>query len=123
MPQPFNPDAKTQGTLKAAVTEAHVWLVNQYETSYLVPPCYQGGRWAVPASPDVIEGMSMFFANPDKYPVDSRSIAYTLGFFNAKHLGAGQFYLLTFTDKDGHHLDGGSIYRLNVPANAPVTQY
>jgi hypothetical protein len=77
----------------------------------------------VPASPDVIEGMSTFFANPDKYPVDSRGIAYTLGFFSAKHIVAGQFYLLTFTDKDGHHMDGGSIYRLNVPANAPVTQY
>jgi hypothetical protein len=45
----------------------------------------------VPAWADVIEGMSRFFANPGKYPVDSRGIAYTLGFFNAKHLGAGQF--------------------------------
>jgi hypothetical protein len=61
--------------------------------------------------------------NPDKYPVDSRGVAYTLGFFSAKHLGAGQFYLMTFRDKDGHGLEGGSTYRITVPANAPVTQY
>jgi Protein of unknown function (DUF1214) len=67
--------------------------------------------------------LQTFFATPDKYPVDSRGVAYTIGWFRVKHLGAGQFYVMTFTDKDGHHLDGGSTYRLNVPANAPVTQY
>ena len=43
-----------------------------------------------------------------------------MGFFSAKHLGTGQYYLMTIKDKDGQPLDGGSTYRLNVPANAPV---
>jgi hypothetical protein len=30
---------------------------------------------------------------------------------------------MTFKYKDGHNFEGGSTYRLNVPANAPVTQY
>jgi hypothetical protein len=30
---------------------------------------------------------------------------------------------MTFNDKDDHNLDGGSTYRLNVPANSPVSQY
>jgi hypothetical protein len=30
---------------------------------------------------------------------------------------------MTFKDKDGHNFEGGSAYRLNVPANAPVRQY
>jgi hypothetical protein len=121
--KPFNPDAKMQDTLKAAALEAHAWLADQYEHSYFPPPYYDGGHFYVPVSHDVIEGLQTFYANPDKYPVDARGIAYTLGFFSSKHLGAGQFYLMTFTDKDGHHLDGNSNYRLNVPTNAPVTQY
>jgi hypothetical protein len=121
--KPFSPDAKMQDTLKAAVLEAHAWLANQYENSYFPPPYYEGGHWYVPVSPDVIEGLQTFYANPDKYPVDGRGVAYTVGFFSAKHFGAGQFYLMTFTDKDGHHLEGGNAYRVNVPANAPVTQY
>ena len=30
---------------------------------------------------------------------------------------------MTIEDKDGQPFDGGSTYRLNVPANAPVEQY
>jgi hypothetical protein len=121
--KPFNPDAKTQDALKDAVREAHAWLADKYENSYFLPPFYDGGHWYVPASPDVIQGMSTFFADPEKYPVDSRGIAYTLGFFSAKHLGAGQFYLMTFADKDGQIFDGRTTYRIKIPAKAPVTQY
>ena len=121
--KPFNPDAKTQATLKAAVGEAHVWLADKYENSYFPPPYYEGGHWYVPVSSDVIEALQTFYANPEKYPVDGRGVAYTVGFFSAKHFGAGQFYLMTFKDKDGHNFEGGSTYRLNIPANAPVTLY
>jgi hypothetical protein len=55
--------------------------------------------------------------------VDGRGVAYTVGFFCAKHFGAGQFYLMTFKDKGGRDFEGGSTYRLNIPANAPATQY
>lgn len=121
--KPFSPDKETQGELKDAVRQAHTWLADKYENSYFPPPYYEGGHWYVPVSPDVIEGLQTFFANPDKYPVDDRGVAYTLGFFSAKHSGAGQFYLMTFRDKDGHGLEGNSTFRLAVPANAPVTQY
>jgi hypothetical protein len=121
--KPFNPDAKTQDALKGAVREAHAWLADKYENSYFPPPYYEGGHWHVPASPDVIEGSKNFFGSPDKYPVDGRGVAYTVGFFSAKHLGAGQFYLMTLKDKDGHSFEGGNTYRLIVPANAPVQQY
>jgi hypothetical protein len=98
-------------------------LADKYENSYLPPTYYEGGHWYVPVSPDVIEGLQTFYPNPEKYPVDDRGVAYTVGFFSAKHLGAGQFYLMTFRDNDGHTLEGGSTYRLTVPANAPVSQY
>jgi hypothetical protein len=121
--KPFNPDAKAQDTLKAAVGEAHAWLADKYENSYFPPPYYEGGHWYVPVSSEVIEGLHTFYANPDKYPVDERGVAYTVGFFSAKHFGAGQFYLMTFKDKDGQNFEGASTYRLNIPANAPVSQY
>jgi len=87
--KPFNPDAKAQDTLKAAVGEAHAWLADKYENSYFPPPYYEGGHWYVPASSDVIEGLHTFYANPDKYPVDNRGVAYTVGFFSAKHFWSG----------------------------------
>ena len=121
--KPFNPDAKTQDTLKSAAGEAHTWLANKYENSYLPPAYYGDGHWYVPVSPDVIEGLMTSYANPDKYAVDDRGVAYTIAFFSPKHAGGGSFYLITFKDKDGHNFDGGSTYRLSVPPNAPVSQY
>jgi hypothetical protein len=77
----------------------------------------------VPGAKEVMEGLSTQFANPDSYPIDGRGLAYSLAFFSPKHLGAGQFYLMTFKDKAGKPLDGSGTYRLHVPPNAPVKQY
>jgi hypothetical protein len=67
--------------------------------------------------------MPNFFADPDSYPVDSRAVAYSVGFFSAKHFGAGQFYLMSIRDKSGQLLDGSMTYHLLVSPNAPVKQY
>jgi hypothetical protein len=119
----FDPDAKTQKILLDAAREAHAWLDHRYENAYFPPPYYEGGRWTLPGSAEVLGGMSTDFAKPDTYPVDGRAIAYSVAFFCPKHLGAGQSYLMTIKDKSGHAFDGGSAYRLNVPANAPVKLY
>jgi hypothetical protein len=120
--KPFNPDPKTQDILNEAAREARAWLEAHYEDLFH-PSYFETSRWAVPATPDLIEAIGAHFAKPDSYPTDSRGRAYSMGFFSAKHLGAGQFYLMTITDKDGKDFDGGSTYRLTVPANAPVMQY
>jgi len=52
-----------------------------------------------------------------------RGLAYSYAFFSARHLGAGQYYLMTVKDARGRSFDGGSTYRLRVPADAPITQY
>ena len=44
------------------------------------------------------------FADPDAYPVEGRGVAYSMAYFSAKHLGAGQYYLMTIVDKDGKPL-------------------
>ena len=46
-----------------------------------------------------------------------------MAYFSAKHLGAGQYYLMTIVDKNGQPFDGAANYRLTVPANAPVKLY
>src|SRR5262249_34034861 len=114
--KPFKPDAGTKAVLEEAAREAHAWLEMRYEAAF-VPPFNKGTRWAVPASPEVIEGMSTAFAKPDSYPTDGRAVLYSMVYFSAKHLGTGQFYLMTIKDSEGKPFDGRNTYRLTVPAN------
>jgi hypothetical protein len=120
--KPFNPDANRREILEQAAREAHDWLEAKYETVFS-PPYYEGSHWAVPALPEVIEGMSTCFANHDSYPVDGRGVLYSFAYFSAKHLGRGQFYLMTINDKADQAFDGAGTYRLNVPVDAPVRLY
>lgn len=120
--KPFNPDAAAQELLKESAHEARAWLDVRYE-SFFSAPYYQRSQWAVPASQEVIEGLESFFATPDSYPIDGRGALYSVAFFCAKHLGTGQFYLMTIKDREGRPFDGASSYRLTVPSNAPVRQY
>jgi hypothetical protein len=120
---PFVPDDKRRRIFNLAAHEAHSWLTNRLETSYFPPAYFDGGHWHVPASSDVVDGLTTNFADPDRYPVDDRAVTYSIAFFSAKNHGAGQFYLMTRKDAKGNGLDGGSTYRLRVPASAPVRQY
>ena len=120
--KPFNPDAKTQDILKSAAHEAHALLESRYEgivhTLFRHQPvgCSQ-------ASPDYLKASQDGFSDPNAYPFDGRGLVFTFAFFTPKHLGKGQFYLMTVKDKDGQNFDGSKSYRLTVPANAPVNQY
>ena len=99
--KPFNPDTATQDILKRAVLEAHDGKSNQ--TSPKPSRQTMQIRTAI--------------------PTDSRGLAYSYAYFSAKHLGAGQYYLMTIKDKQSQPFEGSGNYRLNVPANAPVTLY
>jgi hypothetical protein len=118
----FLPDARTQDILDDAAREAHAWLDLRYE-SVFAPPFYDDHRWALPVSDEVIEGLQTSFDDPDCYPLDGRGITFSMAFFSPKHLGAGQFYLMTIKDRAGQGLDGAKSYRLTVPARVPVKQY
>jgi hypothetical protein len=118
---PFQPDAAAQQALTQAVAEARDWLDAQYAD--LFAPYADGARWALPVVPEFIASTQAGFTLPDAYPVDGRGIAYTYIFFSTRHLGKGQFYLMTITDRDGHPLDGAASYQLTVPPGVPVSQY
>ena len=87
------------------------------------PPFNAGTHWALPASQEVAKGLMTNFADSDAYPVEGRGTSYSMAYFSTKHLGEGQYYLMTVVDKDGKPFDGGSGYRLHVPADAPVSLY
>ncbi len=118
----FDPDQKTQAILTDAIAEARRWLDRRYEAVFTTS-FNDGKQWVLPAPPGVGEGMMTNFADPDSYPVDGRGVAYSMAYFSAKHLGTGQYYLMTIRDRDRKPLEGRSTYRLNVPADAPVKLY
>jgi hypothetical protein len=120
--KPFKPNAATQEVLKQAALEAHAWFQPLYE-QVIVPPFNEGKHWALPASPEFVKGIQSNYADPSSYPTDTRGLSYFFAFFSAKHLGTGQYYLLTMKDNQGKFLNGAQTYRLNVPANAPVRLY
>lgn len=64
-----------------------------------------------------------FYETPDLYPIDARGVTDYWGFSTIKHLGTGQFYLMSAKDNKGQPLDGSRTYKLTVPANVPVSQY
>lgn len=120
--KPFAPDARTRAILESAAREAHAWLDARYEALF-APPFFEGTHWALPASPAVVAGMQSNFSDHDAYPVESRGVTYSMAYFSAKRLGAGQFYLMTTRDKAGNPLKGSESYVLRVPADAPAKLY
>jgi hypothetical protein len=120
--KPFNPDAKTKAITETAPREARADIDAWYENIF-VTPFYEGTHWALPAYKELTEEMPTMYANPDRYPVDYRAVAYSIAYFSPKYLGAGQFYLMALKDKAGQPLDEKKTYRLTVPPNAPVKLY
>ncbi|MFV8162423.1 DUF1254 domain-containing protein [Mycobacterium sp. 134] len=120
--KPFEPDDELKQVLEEAAADAHDWLDAGYPQCF-APPYFDGTHWALPAPPEVVQGMQSGFADPASYPVDERGIVYSFVYFSAKHLGQGQFYVMTIADANGRPFDGASAYRLRVPADAPVSLY
>jgi hypothetical protein len=119
--KPFAPDDATKTALEDGVSEAKALLAARYDAGF--PVFFEGTRWTMPTAPETIEGQGTNYANPDKYAVDGRGLAYTYAYIALKRLGAGQFYLISIKAKDGEAYDGAKTYHLHVPPNAPVQQY
>src|SRR5262249_21278598 len=115
----FSADAKTRSILEEAAREARASINMAYERGFS-PPFFEGTHWALPVSKETIVGLSTMFADPDSYSIDGRAAYFSVAYFTAKHLGAGQFYLLAIEDKTGQPFDGKKTYQLHVPPNAPV---
>ncbi len=119
--KPFNPDEKTLEILKGAMLETKAMLAQRYDAGF--PPFWEASHWTMPALPEGIEGQATNYANHDQYTIDARGLIYTYAYIAIRHLGVGQFYLISIRDKDGNGFDGSKTYKLTVPANAPTEQY
>ena len=120
--KPFDPDTRTKEILNAAIQDIAGLIDEEYEKLF-DPPYFEGTQWALPASQDLMKDIMSNYGDPNSYHVESRGITYSMAYFSAKHLGEGQFYLMSIYDKNGNPLDGAKTYRLSVPANAPVRLY
>jgi len=118
----FDPDAAMRQILAEAAIEAQVLLDARFE-SLFSNTFYENTQWAFPASREFLESNASVFTDPNSYPVDDRGTLYSFAFVGIKHLGAGQFYLMTIRDKRGRPLEGSRSYRLSVPPDVPVSQY
>jgi hypothetical protein len=120
--KPFAPSDATRKLLASAAQEAHAWLEQRYDAG-MTPFFSETSRWTLPAPEDVVKDQQSAFADPDRYALDGRGMAYSYAYVGIKRLGAGQMYMIAIRDKDGHPLDGSKTYRLQVPPDAPVEQY
>lgn len=120
--KPFEADARKKEILNAAIKDAHQFLDDKYEAIFK-PPFYDGTNWALPASQDVVKAIMANYSVPNIYPVSERAISYSMAYFSAKHLGTGQFYLMTIKDDKGQEFDGSKLYQLHLAANVPVKLY
>lgn len=118
----FKPDTRIKEILTAAIKEAQVWIDQKYETVF-DPPFYEGTYWALPAFPDFTKAIMENYEVPNSYPADERGVSYSMAYFSAKHLGTGQYYLMTTKDNEGKPFEGSKLYRLHLPANVPVKLY
>lgn len=116
--KPFQPDAKTAGILASAAREARDWI----DTRVLPYPFFPGKQWSIPGEPIALKTEFTFDAG-DYFATDSRASIYRMAFAMPKKLGAGSFYLLGFTDKDGRPIEGANLYHLAVPPHVPVRQF
>jgi hypothetical protein len=116
----FKPDAKTTALLKKAAEEAQAWLMNKATTDGT--PWWHGSQWVVP-TPPITMPTEFKWEMPSYFGMDARAIALSQYFCPTAKLGTGSFYFGTFHDSNGRPLEGGSTYRLHVPANVPVSQF
>lgn len=121
--QPVHLEEANKAAVERGAKEAHALIRLWTDEALAKSPFYDDAHWALPVTAETIKGMSDDFPDTNSYPVDNRAVMYSLGYFSAKQLGAGQFYLMVTRDSQSNALDGSRTYRLHVPANPPVKLY
>jgi len=112
--KPFAPSAGMVAMLNAAAKETQ----DHMRQSFLFDAAnwYPGTQWRTPFAPGIYETRYTFLY-PGTTDFDNRGMLYNYSW------GSGTYYLNLAYDAKGQPLDGAHSYRLNVPANAPATQF
>ena len=121
----FEPDAKMQKTLDAALGDARRIMQKFFETpGKALTPWWQGSQWSA-FSPKTMGLANEFtYETADGLWLDARAGGlFYWATFVPKKLGGGTFYLMGLRDSSGQLLDGQATYRLRVPADVPAKDF
>jgi hypothetical protein len=123
--QPFAPDARQRAILEEAATLGDAMgrtMLFDGHQRITGANAFPGTHW------DWVTLVSPT-QEADAYSQLDERLHYTYGaiytspFIGTKHAGPGSTYVQAFKDKDGNRLDGGTSYRLHVPADAPAVAF
>lgn len=121
----FQPAAKTQKALDAAVVDGRRIMQHYFETPGLaLTPWWQSSQWSA-FSPKVLQLANEFtYETDDALWIDQRAGGlFFWATFVPKKLGGGTFYLMDSRDSAGQLFEGQATYRLRVPAVVPAKDF
>jgi len=118
----FDPDAKTQKLLDAALIDGRRIMQHYFETpGRALTPWWPQSQWT---EPSLRVANAFTFETDDALWIDARAGGiYYWATFLPKKLGGGSFYLMGLRDSSGQLFDGKSTYRLRVPADVPAREF
>jgi hypothetical protein len=117
----FKPTKKQREMLKSAAKDAQEEFMDA--AVKVVAPYWPDSKWSYLVSAAVIQQTEFTFKYPRLFDYTTRANLYYTVFSSVKHLGAATQYLISGKDASGVNLDGGSNYKLTLPANVPVKQF
>jgi hypothetical protein len=123
--KPFQPDAKTQKALDAALVDARRIMQHYFETpGRALASWWPGSQWTAPSPATMRVANGFTFETDDALWIDARAGGiYYWATFLPKKLGGGTFYLMNLRDSAGRLLNGQATYRLRVPAVVPARDF
>jgi len=119
----FSPADKDKTLLSdAARTAAAMARANSFDSPERATYFYDDERW------QYIGDVPYTFVKDGSLQVDRRAYVYYMGFGNDpammnKNVGVGSYYLWTYKDAAGNHLQGENSYKLHIPANVPAKDF
>jgi len=122
--QPFQPDAKMKAMLNTAADVAYkMAAVDSYDSRYASKLIYLDRKWEVG-----FLGGSPLFRKESYLDFDAMISFFQKAYSTSAAMviampGKGSQYLFGPRDADGDFLNGGTSYRLHVPANVPAANY
>ena len=116
----FKPDLATVAQMKAAAEEAHAWLMEKAATD--VTPWWPDSQWVV-RTPPITMKTEFKWDMPDYFGVDVRAVALSQYFCRRPSLAQAASISGPSTTIGGAPLEGGTNYRLSIPADVPVREF
>jgi hypothetical protein len=121
--KPFNPNPKMKAMLSeaartaAAMARANCFASRDADTFY-----YKDRKW------HYVGDAPYTFVKDGVLMVDRRAYVYYMALGNSpammeKNIGKGSYYLWTYKDAAGDHLDGAKNYKLHIPAKVPAKDF